>query len=396
MINIRNFCFILGVISSQSSIANDLEVKLKGAIDFQSGFYKTNSKNDKLTNNKSDVAFNTSAGFGINVENTLDSGFVYGADVGLKTTAKSSKGFRSKIYTITPAGKLEFGSDKTAAGSMRITPGSIAAGPGGAWDSWVNVDANKNSSSSFIEFITSYSDFLDSKFRASGESEYARKITYYTPEFKGIQVGISYIPDGSNQGSKGLKDDSVKFTPIISNKYFNIKDGIATAVSFEHEFDKDVSLKVVGTYEWARVKATPKSEIIESLVGLDDKVKNIDNYQVGLKVNYNNLSFAGSYGDYQTSLLNRKDNAKTTKVYGVGLAYKFSNFKTSATYFKSSHLNNNVEAETIAVDYTEIPGFKPYAEFTHFNGKGRHIEKPTEPVYKHSGQMLILGTKLSF
>lgn len=399
-INMKNLklCFLSLLMAAplSANAAENLDVKLHGSMDFQAGFFNSNEKNHKLSNNRSHDSFNTSAGLGVNAENQLENGFIYGADIAIRTTTKTSKGFRSKIYTETPGGRMEFGSDKSAVAVMKITPGNIAAGTGGMWDMWVKMDPSKKGDSSFIDFITNYSNFLDSKFRTAGESEYARKITYYTPKFYGFRVGVSYIPDGSNQGSRAMKDDSVKFSPIVSNSYFTVKDGVATAVSYENTIGENLNYSLVGTYEWGKVRTTKQSKDIPELAEIAQKTKNLDNVQVGLRVDYKDTSLAASYGDFQNSLLKTVDRSKSTKVYGGGIAHSYNDFKFSTTYFRSAHLNNKLNATSLAVNYYMAPGLKPYAEVTFFNGKGRHIENPTEKPFKHRGSLVILGTKVTF
>jgi hypothetical protein len=391
------------IIASSSAFAEDtdLEVKLKGIFDFQAVNVNSNapSENKTLTQNNKQNAFSSKAGLGLNVENTLDSGFKYGADLGVETTAKSTRGFQSMLYTESKIGRLELGSGKTAMSKIKITPGTIAAEPGGVWDVFVDADP-KSSENNFIPYITDHSNFLDSKFRASGKVEFPRKITYYTPKFHGLQFGISYIPDSSNVGYTSIKDDNVKHdpSPTPTNYYYSVKDGIATAISYEMDITDSTSIKLAAGYETGKAKAEkkPEKKLIE---GLKDDVihnKNLKNYQVGTIVKFNDLSLAASYGNYQSSFASYKNEPKATKIYGFGASYKYGDLLTSITYFSSKHISNKVTATTIGADYNLAPGLKPYSEITFFDAKGRHIMKPEEKATKHSGNVFVLGTKLTF
>lgn len=381
-------------ILSSSAIASDLSVKLMGGFDFQAGYLKSNapSFNPKnisehpnyISHNQKNHAFSSTANMAIEVKNTLDNGFIYGAKIGLETSAKSSRKHQSSIFIESEAGRLEFGSDKSAMTKMRITPFTIAAATAGSWDGWVKGDPIGQ-----IPYVTNFTNFLDAKMRLPGKIEYSRKITYYTPEYKGFQIGISYIPDSSNVGYGDIKEN-VNHTPIMSDYYYSVKNGFAGGITYNTNLS-DVAMKISAVGEIGKVISRPKNPSVT----LPSKIRKLKNYTVGVEFDYQNFSIASSYGDYMRSFTSSSDPNPSTEMYGLGAAYKFTKLKTSIAYFTSKHRKNAISAASFAVDYKVAPGLLPYAEITSFNAKGRSLSSIGDKK-NHKGVLIISGIKLEF
>ena len=385
---------ILVSLAASSAFAGDVSVKLTGGFDFQAGYYKAlgNTERQTLTQNDPNKALYTTSFLGVIAENQLDNGFKYGAKIGAETTTKSSRKFQSGIFTESDFGRLELGSEKSAYSKMRINPASVAAGPGVYWDMWLDTNKNKQ-----IPFVSCPVGYLDSKLRKSGMVEYSRKITYYTPEFYGLQVGISYIPDSSNVGYNSLSTAETH-SPITGADYdVAVKDGIAAGISYKNSID-DLKFKISFVSETGKAiarqklpngKSDPKAPRLPG-------IKRLNNYTVGTQVDYNNLSFVVSYGDLQKSFMKIDELNKGTEVIGGGVRYKHGKLATSVSHFHSVHRKNTLDATTLGVDYKLAPGILPYAEFTYFDAKGKNVKTPDAKKYYHKGTLTMVGTKVEF
>ncbi|MDX1924181.1 MAG: porin [Rickettsiaceae bacterium] len=388
--------------TSLSSKANDVELLLKGGFDFQAGYFSSNapkkSDNDAtakpnyITQNQKNLAFLSTAYVGITAQNTLESGFIYGAKIALDTTTKSSRKMQSCIFMENYAGRVELGSEKSAMSKMRITPYSVAAGPGDAWDMWVKTDP-VGAKDQQIPYATGFSNFLDQKMRASGRVEYSRKVTYYTPEFYGFQIGVSYIPDSSNVGYSEIKDESIRYTPSRSKYYFTVRNGFASGITYSKEFSKDTKLKLSFVNETGKVVAKPKDP--NTTVPYDFGYLNT--YNFGAQLTMGKVSIAASYGDYMRSLTTKDQLRRKTQIYGVGAKYAWDkDLSTSITYVKSEHMKNQIYAITLGADYKLAPGLLPYAGITYFSTNGKYNHSQDEKPSVHKGVIGIVGTKLEF
>lgn len=389
MKNIKLFSVILTLLLPSYAQSNDLSLKLKGSYDFQMGYIKSNRPSDykKISSLRNHYAFNSTAYLGFDAKNELDSGLIYGAKIGVETTARSARNSPSSLYFQTEAGKTEFGTEKSAAAIMKISPIT------GSWDTWVRGDATAATGRG-APFVQSFSNFLDIKMRSPGKTEYSRKITYYTPKFNGIQFGVSYIPDSSNVGYTSINDSSINHTPMFSEKYFfNVKNGLAGGVTYDKKMSQDFKFKLSVVGEHGKVK--PKAK---SLVSSTVKFKDLNYMTTGAEFVYLDYTFKLAYSDYFKSMTSVSDANRNTNLYGSSLKYNFTKkFSATAAYFVSNHRSNKVNNVTLACDYKLQPGLQPYAEVTYFRAKGRRLsDNINVPKREHKGAFFLLGTKLVF
>ena len=404
-----------------STSSADITTKISGTYEAQAVYLKQGRKdavegNKKFTNAQKHYGFDTSAGVKIVVENETDAGLKYGAQIGLETTSSISRAAPSFIYIESNSGRFEIGSGKTAAGTMKITGFAPCCATAGGWDSYAVLDPAKRG----IQYVTGFGDFLGSKVRASGKTEYARKITYYTPKFYGFQVGVTYIPDTSNAGYASMTDNtkhekvSGLYTKLDADKkpmadVIDVKNGVSLGVTYEKQVNPDLSFKIAATGEsGSPVSKSSTAAKIEDAGRSADKIGNVKlkklrAYTVGTEVTYKRLTVAGSYGNYMKSFTSiaQDGDKRSTHLYSVGAGYKFNDSWSASTYhFGSNNKGNKVNSTGIAVDYTAITGLRPYVEFVNFNSKGRYLKNDAGTYSiksdKRKGNMFIIGTKISF
>jgi hypothetical protein len=383
---------------TQTTIALEetgMNVKPKGSFDFSFAAIEDNGPYNRktVTTNRDGIGFFSSAGFSINVENKLEEDLVYGAKIALLTSTMTDRKVPTMAYFESPAGKFEVGSDKSAATKMRITAASQSSATGGIWDMWVIPDIRSKK----ITYQTNSGGFLDQKTRMYKDLEFARKITYFTPEMNGFQAGISYIPDTTNAGHKTLKDPEYHMNNFSQGYSFDIKDGIAWGVTQKFKANEDLNFKASVTGEFGKVVArdSENKEVIKNTT-----FKKLRAYIIGGEVKYSQFAMAASYGNFMKSMTSKViDDAGYTKsdVRSIGGKYSFDQLSFSATLFASDHKKNKVNAVTLATDYKLAPGLLPYAEVTAYNAKGWYKDVNGERLYDtHRGTLFLVGMRMEF
>lgn len=378
---------------SSASADDQQSVRLRGGFDFSSGYYKNWEKDsvDKLSAHQKHFAFNSTAYFYADANNSTDSGFQYGTQIGIQTSSRNTRKASSFLYTISDAGKIELGSNKSAMNNMKITGYSNACGTADLWDIWVKSDpANKGGI-----YITNFGNFLDAKTRSMGHEEYSRKITYYTPKLRDFQFGISYIPDTSNVGYSTMNANIEHNPTKMTHSHANIKDGIAVGISHDYKFDASTKIRTSIVAEKGKtVGATYNNNPV--------KLKNLKSYTIGTEFTYGQFSVAGAYSNYMKSLTNPTINTLgcNTDLYGFTGRYihENSNIGSSISYFSSNHQQSQIQATTLAFDYRKIKGLLPYTAATFYRTKGYYLDKITSQKTKdhHKGVVFVVGAKVEF
>ena len=387
--------FILQSSLTLSSSAEEIKpfiVKLNGAIEFQTAFARNNgnSQQQYVSKNKKNIGFDSRSHIDIEIINTVKDLFEYGGKLGLETTGRNDRRVASQIFALSNYGKIEVGSDKSAYAKMKVTAYSIASGPGGAWD----VFANLASDSSKLVYVTNFGNFLDAKTRTADRVEYSRKISYYTPQIKGMQFGVSYIPDSSNNGHSSYDDErSAKLAKPLKTEFI-IKDGVSYSLSHEYKNDEVMIKSAIGG-ELGKIKAVEYNS-------KNYKFKNLNTYNIGSEITYGNYGIAASYSNYLKSLTSNQVDllGRSTYLYAVTGRYKLDKFASSLTYFFGDYKKNKVDAITVALEYKIIKGLLPYVEGTYYTTNGRYLDNNNAlssiKSEKCKGAVLVFGTKLIF
>ncbi|MDX2050643.1 MAG: hypothetical protein SFT93_05710 [Rickettsiaceae bacterium] len=397
---ISTFFYIL--LSPLLSIAHDTNILFKGSLDFQSGYFSSNapkrseyntSSTDNLnfiTSNQKNLAFYTYSSLGLETQNTLESGFTYGAKIGIATTAKSLRSFQSGIFMESQSGRLELGSEKSAMSKMRITPYSIISGPSESWNKWIRPDP-EGSKGSQIPYVTSFANFLDAKLRSSSAVEYSRKITYYSPIIHGAQVGITYIPDSSNSGYGEIKDTFSIYTSASGGYNLSVKNGVSGGIKYTNNIHNNIDLETSAVGEIGETVARPASENALN----NTEFGHLRTYNIGAKIKFDDLSFASSYGNYVRSLTNTHDLEKDTKIYGASVRYQIGSASLSAAYVLGDHTKNKIKVLTLATDYRFARGLLFYGEFSSFIASGSiaYSDEGTRNS-NHKGSLFLLGARV--
>lgn len=382
--------------------ANDVTMKLEGLLHFQSGFRNQNKlvgEEKNVSNQREGFGFFTEAAIMALAQKQQDE-VKYGAQIILmpSTKVKTTSSYNgSHLFLESEFGKVELGSPFDASTKMMIGGYDIAAGTGDGWGRYAKLDgAHMKSSGMAPEFVDYYGKDLIGDYQTktgmiNDSTEPPRMISYFTPKFSSIQVGISYIPDTNNVGGAALDKEGIKSDTI--NK--NLQDVVAGGVSYEYHVSDGVDLKLAVTGQYS--KRSKKAPIVTTDVQTFN-LNPLKAYNVGGILTYGNMSYNLAYGSMGNSLTSSgyNHNGRDTSYYGGAIAYGQGPLKSSIAYFQSNQYKNKLNFISVATEYSIMPGLLPYAELSYFQAKGKPSYVLGASDKKAKGTIVLIGTKLKF
>jgi len=426
--------------------SDDLKLQLLGRFNFQGGYAKQ-SKGDgierHISTNRKNFAFNSNAFTAARVTAEKDE-MKYGAQLSLFTNTQGTGSpayDRSHIFIESNFGKIELGSSFSSTAKMSITALDIARAAGGDGTdyakTYIEGKAGDPQFPGKISAPTYPGFFLDSANLDKHAGESSRKVTYYTPEFNGFQVGISYIPDSGNLGSSSLKDDKddynqatkyvVSTTTPITNVVTEttyaekkpVRDAYTIALAYKHIISDYASFKLSAAGEYGKAAnsgtidvktTTPAVVAAPGVAAVPEKVDNatqkkyklskLSTYNIGGVLTLGNYAFGASYGDLGKSMTSSQvlGTKRSTRYYTIGTAYVQGPVGVSLVYSNAKQYGNKMDIYTLGTDYKLAPGLLPYAEFAYFNGKAGlpAAYNSNAAKQKFKGYVFILGAKLTF
>ncbi|MFU8776325.1 MAG: porin [Roseovarius sp.] len=212
---------------------------------------------------------------------TLDNGMTFGIDVQFESsnTGGGANGIDESFMTISgdTFGKIELGNTDSVGYKMMVTAPQV---DGSIW-------INSPSISAFIPISASLGGNLPWSFRQSAISAYTEvlgnddvaRISYYTPSFNGLTLGISYaaaddiIGNGANAGNNLGVDRNAGVTDIF-----------------------DIAIAYSGSFGGVDLDAAAHWGTAENntgLAGTDDP----EVWGVGATIGFNGFAFGGSYSE---------------------------------------------------------------------------------------------------
>ena len=209
---------------------------------------------------------------------TLDNGLTFGANVQFEAQNNAAGGTVNNVdesyiqISSDTFGRLVVGAENSAGYLLSTGAPSVHS-----------LFVNSPSISAFIPL----SGVVPFNFRQAGISSFSEvggnndvnRITYYTPNFNGLTVGVSYAPNSSGNASQG-------FGPLFgAQTSFNgislLEDIIDVGANYSQTFGS-ASVTVSGRY------GTADSNVDNGTVQV---------WQVGANVGFGGFSIGGSYGD---------------------------------------------------------------------------------------------------
>jgi hypothetical protein len=355
---------ILGAVSFASVAAADApRVTVGGFIDFQAAHFD----DDLAAAGVNDYGFRNDTEIHFSVDGKTDAGLGYGAVVELEadatvdTTNSGLNSDRTYVYLDGNWGRFELGTNTDSATALKVDASTIARATGGIDGDWFRFVAAPNAA--FVvrpDLPVSHGGVT-----TPGDTENAGKITYYTPSFSGLQLGLSYTPDTD---AKGQVATSAVATTSLGAGYEDVFSG---GLTYNRQFDS-VALGLSATGEMGDA----------SVAGVQD----LEAYALGASVGFAGFSVAGSWGDSEA--INGD-----SEFWTAGVAYDYDAFGASVTYLDSETELGGVDQDfdnlVFGVDYAVAPGMTPYAEVALFDYNG-------VAGADNDGTVFIVGTQLAF
>jgi len=198
---------------------------------------------------------------------TLDNGLTFGATVQLEALQSGTE-IDETFITISGDnfGRLDVGAENSAGYKSMVAAPIVTT-------AWINSP----STSSFIPFTGTGTALA---FRQAALSTYAevlgnndvQRITYYTPDFNGLTVGLSYAPTGAVNAANSF---SVNKNAVLSDIW-------DIGVNYSQSLGKSADITLSARYGEG-----------DAPIGLSDP----DAWGVGFQVGFSNFTVGGSYNE---------------------------------------------------------------------------------------------------
>ncbi|WP_417726038.1 porin [Roseovarius sp.] len=224
-----------------------------------------------------DVYANTEIHFKPSV--TLDNGLTFGVDVQMEGTNNGggATGIDETYLSISgdTLGRIDLGNENSAGYKMSVGAPQVKGG----------IGINSPSISGFVPISNGAGGNLPWLFRDSGISSYAEvlgnndvpRITYYTPSFNGLTLGVSYAASSNVAGGGANAGNNFGVNRNVGvNDIFDI--GVAYSQSF-NGIDLDLAAR------WGTAEG--------NTAGNDDP----EVWNVGFNVGFNGFVIGGGYGE---------------------------------------------------------------------------------------------------
>lgn len=333
-----------------------------------------NTRDTHFTNPNTEIHI-TAAG---SAEN-FDYGAVVELNADVNGDVEGDGGNADKTYLFAESdnfGRVELGANQGAEGTLEIDASNIARATGGIDGNWWHyvdtngVDTTAGTDNSGSSFNLTPNLIVDD---ADATTSDASKITYYTPRFSGVQLGVSYVPDTGDIGS------GVTLSAKNNGDYENV---FAGGINYEANMDGvGLGLSAVGE--------TGESEV----AGTND----LSAYSIGGKVEVSGFSVAGNWADQGDSGLPSTSTEDKNEYWTAGAAYENGPAGVSVTYIDSqktqgtANSDNELSNVVVGADYQLAPGFTPYVEAAFFE-----LDDTAAGTVDNDGSVVLLGAELSF
>jgi predicted porin len=420
-----------------AAFADTPKVTVGGYENFEAG-YVTDDMSKTATSTQNGVeqqpqAFRSDTQVDFKIDGKSDAGLGYGgeidllADTSADVQGRGVNASKTFIYVDGNWGRFEVGSNVGADGTLKVDAGTIARATGGIdgdWSYFAPAGTQFLAMSALplaygnleaIHGVTATTGLSGSSdFLGNHTEENLSKITYYTPRWQGLQVGVSYLPDQINRGQGTFLASGSSFpVPVGPSREDNL-DGMADniftgGINYDNKWG-DFGLAVAATGEYGSSSKTNADDIA---------YRNLEAYNVGAKLSYQGFSVAGSYGNWGKSETDKAStDLKDTWYWDAGVGYEYGPFGVSVTYMASVFScgsvavgldsncyentyggsltsnpivgKNKFDSVSVGTDYKLAPGLTPYAEVTWFN------ENAVGTYDDNKGAVILLGTQLNF
>ncbi|AHX04653.1 porin [Ehrlichia japonica] len=282
------------------------------------------------------------------------------------------------------AGSLKIGRTGPVSQRMKLSSSNISVASGGVTGSWLQYSSYSCNTENTVLCVPNL------YVACHGSS--IPVISYYSPQIKGVEFGLSYIPKD--------KPKNINDTNGNNAKLYHIYDNIVSmGVKYQNQLFSKVDYSISGVIEHANTLPS------------GDKYNDLLSYGVGFSFKYKNIIFVGSYANLGNSgkkeilISNGTSTTNTYKIidsrfYDLGIKVENDKFDISFSYFygakdviNNSSVTNNSETHSLSacalgIEKLLANKMTVYADIVFFDIDLLSTSK--------SGYVGLIGTKLSF
>ena len=251
-------------------------------------------------------------------QGTTDNGLTFGVNIQLEGNTNADQIDESYLFLSGNWGRVLLGSENSAGYLMTITAPNVGlAINSGSQTQHIALPALNGGALFRSPFgATTLEPALDND---------GQKLTYFTPRFSGLQLGVSYLPDIDPTGGdrNGLIADTAAYT-----------NGISIGVNYDNEFD-GVGIQASGGFFYA--EAPDGLGVVTTAGGNNvDLGEDFIGYSAGANVSFGGFTVGGSYAEVTEGVLTvTGTDVNTTEGYGfdIGVSYEQGPWSVSGIYF---------------------------------------------------------------
>ena len=284
------------------------------------------------------------------------------------------------------AGSLNIGQTSLVSQKMKLSSSNISVASGGVTGSWLQYSSYSCNTENTVLcapnlYVACYGSSIP-------------VISYYSPQVKGVEFGLSYIPKDKPKNINDVNGGNAKLYHIYNNI-------ISVGVKYQNQLFSKVDYSISGVIEHANTLHSGS---------LRDKYNDLLSYNVGFSFKYKNIIFIGSYANLGNSgkkeiLINKGTSITNTykitdsRFYDLGIKVENDKFDVSFSYFygakdviSNSHMTNfethSLSACALGIEKTLANKMTIYADIVFFDVD---LFSTSE-----SGYVGLIGTKLNF
>ncbi|WP_420402697.1 porin [Nisaea sp.] len=280
-----------------ANAAEKLHVGVEGYMTQYFG-YADNDDNGGTTDTTGfDQKSDTEIGFAGDL--TLDTGLQVGLEVVMNGNSDSDEQISdSYLWGEAQFGRLEIGKRDNAAAQMHYSAPDVGLGINDSdIDDWIDNPTGGDADSAF-----------KSTYLFLGEDK-GTKLSYYTPRFMDLQLGLSYTPEFERDSNAQPGEDLYH-------------DGIALGVNYVRAFGEETSLALAAGFMTASAPTA--------------SAKDAEGYSLGFEVSHAGFTLGGSYAKTDGNGAQGTDTATSLEGEGfdIGVSYAFDPMTVSLSYYK--------------------------------------------------------------
>ena len=271
-------------------------------------------------------------------QGTTDNGLTFGVNIQLEGNTSGDQIDESFLFLTGDWGRVLLGSENSAGYLMHTTAPAVAL----PINSGSQIQHIFNPTDSSIN----RTPFGSTAIEPAGDND-GQKITYFTPRFYGVQLGLSYLPDIDRTG--GDRNELIRETDEYTN-------GISVGLNYVNTFG-DFDVQVSGGYFYAEAPdgaptiVTPGGNTV-------DTDEDFQGFSFGALFGWGGFELGGSYATVTEGRIytDSDGNLATTEGQGwdVGIAYGQGPWSVSYTYYNGEEdaafdINDESEHQSHAV-----------------------------------------------